>query len=247
MLGHEVTRRHPAGAAGRDDRHHLHRVGGAELRGVPPGRASRCASSATPTTTSARACPAAGSSSGRPSGPALVAEDNVIAGNVIAYGATSGEIFLRGRVGERFCVRNSGVTAVVEGVGDHGLEYMTGGVALVLGATGRNVAAGMSGGVGYVLDLDARAGQPRARRRLGRCGEADEVIVRDLLERHLSVDRLDGRRAPAGGLGRGEGPLLARPAAGLPAVLDVRQAAEAEGLDVDGAEVWERIMEASRG
>ena len=84
----------------------------------------------------------------------FVAENEIIAGNVIGYGATSGEIFIRGQVGERFCVRNSGATAVVEGVGDHGLEYMTGGVAVVLGSTGRNVAAGMSGGVGYVLDLD---------------------------------------------------------------------------------------------
>ncbi len=82
----------------------------------------------------------------------LVAEDNVIAGNVIAYGATSGELFLRGVVGERFCVRNSGATAVVEGVGDHGCEYMTGGRVVVLGPTGRNFAAGMSGGIAYVYD-----------------------------------------------------------------------------------------------
>jgi glutamate synthase (NADPH/NADH) large chain len=74
----------------------------------------------------------------------FAAEDNVIAGNVIGYGATSGDIFLRGVVGERFCVRNSGATAVVEGVGDHGCEYMTGGRVVVLGATGRNFAAGMS-------------------------------------------------------------------------------------------------------
>ena len=86
----------------------------------------------------------------------FVAEDNIIAGNVIAYGATSGELFIRGKVGERFCVRNSGATAVVEGLGDHGCEYMTGGVAVVLGRTGRNVAAGMSGGIGYFLDLDRR-------------------------------------------------------------------------------------------
>ena len=85
---------------------------------------------------------------------AFVAEEQIIAGNVIAYGATSGELFIRGKVGERFCVRNSGATAVVEGVGDHGCEYMTGGEALILGPTGRNFAAGMSGGVAWVLDLD---------------------------------------------------------------------------------------------
>ncbi|MGH3497705.1 MAG: glutamate synthase large subunit [Nocardioidaceae bacterium] len=82
------------------------------------------------------------------------AEQQIIAGNVICYGATSGEVFIRGQVGERFCVRNSGVTAIVEGVGDHGCEYMTGGTVVVLGATGRNFAAGMSGGVAYVLDLN---------------------------------------------------------------------------------------------
>jgi glutamate synthase (NADPH/NADH) large chain len=84
----------------------------------------------------------------------FVPEENIIAGNVILYGATSGEVFLRGKVGERFCVRNSGATAVVEGVGDHGCEYMTGGRVVVLGDTGRNFGAGMSGGVAYVYDRD---------------------------------------------------------------------------------------------
>ncbi len=82
------------------------------------------------------------------------ASQQIIAGNTIAYGATAGEIFLRGQAGERFCVRNSGVSAVVEGVGDHGCEYMTGGRVVVLGPTGRNFAAGMSGGYAFVLDLD---------------------------------------------------------------------------------------------
>lgn len=84
----------------------------------------------------------------------FASSENVIAGNVIGYGATSGEIFIRGVVGERFCVRNSGATAIVEGIGDHGCEYMTGGQVLVLGKTGRNFAAGMSGGRAFVLDLD---------------------------------------------------------------------------------------------
>lgn len=93
----------------------------------------------------------------RPDEKALFdSEKNVIAGNVVGYGATSGEIFVRGIVGERFCVRNSGATAVVEGAGDHGCEYMTGGEVVVLGKTGRNFAAGMSGGVAYLLDLDPR-------------------------------------------------------------------------------------------
>jgi glutamate synthase domain-containing protein 3 len=84
----------------------------------------------------------------------FVPEENIIAGNVVLYGATSGELYLRGVAGERFCVRNSGASAVVEGVGDHGCEYMTGGRAVILGSTGRNFAAGMSGGIAYVLDLD---------------------------------------------------------------------------------------------
>jgi glutamate synthase (NADPH) large chain len=84
----------------------------------------------------------------------LVPEENIIAGNVILYGATGGEVYLRGMVGERFCVRNSGATAVVEGVGDHACEYMTGGRVIVLGTTGRNFGAGMSGGIAYVYDAD---------------------------------------------------------------------------------------------
>ena len=94
----------------------------------------------------------------------FAAEENIIAGNVALYGATAGEAYFRGVVGERFCVRNSGATAVVEGVGDHGCEYMTGGRVVVLGPTGRNFAAGMSGGIAFVYDPDRRvpgAGQLR--------------------------------------------------------------------------------------
>jgi len=79
-------------------------------------------------------------------------EENIICGNTLLYGATSGEVFINGVVGERFCVRNSGAIAVVEGAGDHCCEYMTGGRTVVLGRTGRNFAAGMSGGIAYVLD-----------------------------------------------------------------------------------------------
>jgi glutamate synthase (NADPH/NADH) large chain len=84
----------------------------------------------------------------------FAAEEHIIAGNVIGYGATAGEMYLRGRVGERFCVRNSGVMAVVEGIGDHGCEYMTGGIAVILGSTGRNFGAGMSGGIAFLLDAE---------------------------------------------------------------------------------------------
>jgi glutamate synthase (NADPH) large chain len=113
----------------------------------------------------------------------FVAENEIIAGNVIAYGATSGEIFIRGQVGERFCVRNSGVTAVVEGVGDHGCEYMTGGEVVVLGPNGRNFAAGMSGGVAFVLDLDQnRVNQELVE--LGPLGDEAAARLHDLVRRH---------------------------------------------------------------
>src|SRR5690242_8668896 len=85
----------------------------------------------------------------------FVPEENIIIGNVALYGATSGEAYVRGMAGERFAVRNSGAVAVVEGVGDHGCEYMTGGRVVVLGKTGRNFAAGMSGGIAYVYDPNA--------------------------------------------------------------------------------------------
>lgn len=89
-----------------------------------------------------------------PKGSTFKAENNIIIGNVAFYGATSGKAFINGVAGERFCVRNSGAVAVVEGVGDHGCEYMTGGRVVVIGKTGKNFAAGMSGGVAYVLDED---------------------------------------------------------------------------------------------
>ncbi len=117
----------------------------------------------------------------------FTAEHNIIAGNVILYGATSGELFLRGIVGERFCVRNSGALAVVEGVGDHGCEYMTGGQVVVLGPTGRNFAAGMSGGVAYVLDLDESVVGARVNREmvdLDPLTDEDRAILADAVGRH---------------------------------------------------------------
>ncbi len=113
-----------------------------------------------------------------------LAEYSVIAGNTIGYGATGGEMFLRGKVGERFCVRNSGATVVSEGVGDHGCEYMTGGHAVVLGETGRNFAAGMSGGIAYVIDLDrdnVNAGNVNAIEALD---DTDKQWLHDVVRRH---------------------------------------------------------------
>ena len=114
----------------------------------------------------------------------------MIAGNVAGYGATSGEIFVRGIAGERFGVRNSGATAVVEGIGDHGCEYMTGGRVLVLGRTGRNFAAGMSGGIAWVLDVDGGFAA-RCNPELVGAGPLDDpaevAFVRELVERHLAL------------------------------------------------------------
>jgi glutamate synthase (NADPH/NADH) large chain len=118
-----------------------------------------------------------------PAEATFTAEEQVIAGNVIGYGATAGEIFLRGLVGERFCVRNSGALAVAEGTGDHGCEYMTGGRVVILGPVGRNFAAGMSGGIAYVLDLP----QIRVNREmvdLDQVEEDDAKFVREVVERH---------------------------------------------------------------
>jgi glutamate synthase (ferredoxin) len=113
--------------------------------------------------------------------------DNVITGNVALYGATAGEAYIRGVAGERFCVRNSGATAVVEGVGDHGCEYMTSGLAVILGPTGRNFGAGMSGGIAYVYDPDSRlAGSlNRGLVSMVSLSEEDEETLRALLERHV--------------------------------------------------------------
>jgi glutamate synthase (NADPH) large chain len=169
------------------------------------------------------------------------AEEHIIAGNVILYGATSGEAFIRGVVGERFCVRNSGATAVVEGVGDHGCEYMTGGRAVILGATGRNFAAGMSGGIAYVLDLAVQRINTEMVD-LDPLTDDDRSSLFELLSRHQAET---GSTVAAG--------LLADWAAGagrftkvMPRdykrVLAAAAQAEAEGRDVD-----EAVMSASKG
>jgi glutamate synthase (NADPH/NADH) large chain len=119
------------------------------------------------------------------------AQDNVIIGNTCLYGATSGKAFFAGRAGERFAVRNSGATSVVEGVGDHGCEYMTGGLVIVLGPTGRNFAAGMSGGIAYVLDDERTlAGRvSKAMVDLEPLSNEDEELLRTLLEEHVAITR----------------------------------------------------------
>jgi glutamate synthase (ferredoxin) len=124
-----------------------------------------------------------------PAGSTFKPEENIIIGNVAFYGATQGEAYICGVAGERFCVRNSGVRAVVEGVGDHGCEYMTGGRAVVLGSTGRNFAAGMSGGIAYVLDEDGNFGRHRCNLEmveLEDVSEAEDIQeLRVMIENHL--------------------------------------------------------------
>ena len=125
-----------------------------------------------------------------PAASTFAAEENIIIGNVAFYGATSGEAYIRGQAGERFCVRNSGAFAVVEGVGDHGCEYMTGGRVIVLGRTGRNFAAGMSGGIAYVLDEKGTfpANCNKEMVELGLIEEADEIDqVKTMIQRHADL------------------------------------------------------------
>ena len=177
----------------------------------------------------------------------LVAEENVIAGNVIGYGATSGEIFIRGLVGERFCVRNSGVTAVVEGVGDHGCEYMTGGRVVVLGETGRNFAAGMSGGIAYVYDPDGDLpGNVNYEMvELEHVGKEDDAWLKEIIRRH---GELTGS-AVAEQLLAAWTVEVSKFRKVMPRdyklVLAVLATAKAEGLSEE--ETSDRVMEAARG
>ena len=168
-------------------------------------------------------------------------EDHVIAGNTLLYGATSGEVFLRGRVGERFCARNSGALAVTEGVGDHACEYMTGGRVVVLGDTGRNMAAGMSGGIAFVLGLDPAMVNTEMVE-LQRLEPEDFTWLRTVVARHA---RLTGSTVAASILSdwpRRSAQFTKIMPTDYQRVLTATRMAKAEGRDVDTA-----IMEASRG
>ncbi len=168
-------------------------------------------------------------------------EDHVIAGNTLLYGATSGEVFLRGRVGERFCARNSGALAVTEGVGDHACEYMTGGRVVVLGKTGRNLAAGMSGGIAFVLGLDPSMVNTEMVQ-LQRLEFEDFTWLREVVARHA---RLTGSTLASSVLSdwpRRSAQFTKIMPTDYQRVLTATRMAKAEGRDVDTA-----IMEASRG
>ncbi|MFM6963096.1 MAG: glutamate synthase large subunit [Micrococcales bacterium] len=182
---------------------------------------------------------------------AFAAEENIIAGNVIGYGATSGSMFLGGMVGERFLVRNSGATAVVEGVGDHALEYMTGGCAVILGSTGRNLGAGMSGGVAYIYKLRAdhinREALDARELHIGELEAHDEVALRDLLVAHASET---GSSLATRILADFDAELKHFTRV-LPsdyaAVMKIREQASASGIDPDSEMVWKQILEVTNG
>ena len=180
---------------------------------------------------------------------AFVAHEHVIAGNVIGYGATSGEIYLRGQVGERFGVRNSGATLVAEGAGDHCAEYMTGGTLVVLGPTGRNLGAGMSGGVAYILDLDFECLNPAAVANeeflLTKPGGDDDDRLRQLLQRHVEFTGSSVAQAILDARAFSRFTKLVPRSYSL--VTTALADAEAKGLNISDSIVWNRIMEASRG
>ncbi len=179
------------------------------------------------------------------------AEKNIIAGNVIGYGATSGSMFLRGIVGERFLVRNSGATAVAEGCGDHALEYMTGGVAVILGPTGRNLGAGMSGGVAFVYKLRADHVNHEAlaagELHLNEVSGSDANKLRDLLEKHVA--ETDSSLAKS--LLQNFDAELKNFTCVLPRdyanVLKIRTQATADGVDPDSDLIWKQILEVTNG
>ena len=174
----------------------------------------------------------------------FAAEEQVIAGNTIGYGATSGEILLRGVVGERFCVRNSGATAVVEGVGDHGCEYMTGGRVVVLGPTGRNFAAGMSGGYAFVLDLDEHRVNPDLVE-LTPLDDDRAAELRELVGRHHDETASTIARALLDDWASARDRFRLVMPRDFKRVLDARAEALAEGLTED--EAADRIMEVLHG
>jgi glutamate synthase (NADPH/NADH) large chain/glutamate synthase (ferredoxin) len=168
-------------------------------------------------------------------------EDNVIAGNTLLFGATSGELFLRGRVGERFAARNSGALTVVEGVGDHACEYMTGGRVVVLGKTGRNIAAGMSGGIAFVLGLDPAKVNPEMVE-LQRLEPEDLTWLRDVITTHAAYTGSTLATSVLSDWPRRSSQFTKIMPRDYQRVLEATLVAKREGRDVDTA-----IMEASRG
>jgi glutamate synthase (NADPH/NADH) large chain len=179
------------------------------------------------------------------------AEENIIAGNVIGYGATSGSMFFSGIVGERFLVRNSGATAVSEGAGDHALEYMTGGRAVILGRTGRNLGAGMSGGYAFVYKLVTGKVNPAALKmddlRLLPLDDALGLELKSLLSAHVEqTGSLLAARLLADFDAESKNFTVVMPT-DYASVSQIREAAQSQGIDPDGDAVWQEILEATIG
>ena len=181
----------------------------------------------------------------------FAAEENIIAGNVIGYGATSGTMLLRGIVGERFLVRNSGVTAVAEGTGDHALEYMTGGCAVIIGATGRNLGAGMSGGVAYIYKLRAdhvnREALDAGDLELGQLDQADQDKLRSLLKLHFDETNSSVAERILGNFETEVAHFTRVLPSDYAAVQKIRTDAQSAGIDPDGPEIWKKILEVTGG
>jgi glutamate synthase (NADPH/NADH) large chain/glutamate synthase (ferredoxin) len=241
LLGSEVTRRY--GAQGLpDDTIHITLTGSAgQSIGafLPPGITLELIGDANDYV-------GKGLSGGRvivrpPEDVLFVPEDNVIAGNTLLFGATSGEVYLRGRVGERFAARNSGALTIVEGVGDHACEYMTGGRVVVLGKTGRNMAAGMSGGTAFVLGLDpARVNTEMVE--LQRLEPEDLTWLRDVIAKHAAYTGSTVAASTLSDWPRRSAQFTKIMPIDYQRVLRATRMAKAEGRDVDTA-----IMEATRG
>lgn len=249
LLGHEVTRRHRGDGLPEDTiRLELSGTGGQSLGAfLPSGITLELTGDSNDYVGKGLSggVIAIGHGSGTPSSLASAS----IAGNTCGYGATSGRLFLAGSAGERFAVRNSGATMVVEGIGDHGCEYMTGGMVIVLGPTGRNLGAGMSGGTLFVLDLEQRRLNP---------ADADTFEITPVRAEHRDVvlrtiqehaRRTGSDRAHA--LLADEDSLLGRLTEIVPRdflrVTALREDALARGIDPDSAEVWNEILEGSHG
>ena len=241
MLGSEVTRRYGADGLP-DDTIHVTLTGSAgQSLGafLPPGITLDLIGDANDYV-------GKGLSGGRvivrpPDDVLFVPEDNVIAGNTLLFGATAGEVFLRGRVGERFCARNSGALAVVEGCGDHACEYMTGGRVVVLGDTGRNMAAGMSGGIAFVLGLDpAKVNTEMVD--LQRLDPEDLTWLHEVVARHAQATGSTVAVSLLADWPRRSAQFTKIMPTDYERVLRATRMAKAEGRDVDTA-----IMEASRG
>ncbi|MDS1269340.1 glutamate synthase large subunit [Lipingzhangella sp. LS1_29] len=238
MLGHELTKRH--GGAGLPDNTIDVKLTGSAGQSLgaflPPGITLRLHGDANDYV-------GKGLSGGRvtvqpPVAAPFAAETQIIAGNVLGYGATSGELFVRGVVGERFCVRNSGALAVAEGIGDHGCEYMTGGRVVVLGGVGRNFAAGMSGGIAYILDLDPERVNPEMVE-LEAINAEDTEFLADVLHRHHAETGSTVARGLLDAAPSFEKVAVARFTRVMPLdykrVLEARARAQREGTDVDEA------------